>query len=68
MKNKNIITSILLSLVVIVLFGLNKMYEKQYNYAEDAYLVYLNGEKIGLINNEEKHIMLILFILLMVLI
>ncbi|MDE6284265.1 MAG: M23 family metallopeptidase [Bacilli bacterium] len=52
-KGKKIVIAIVISLIVLVLYGLDRIYKTEYNRANKAYLVYMNGEKLGLINDNE---------------
>lgn len=54
MKGKNLVITIIISLITIVLFTLDHIYTATYNLANKAYLVYFNGEKIGLIENSNS--------------
>lgn len=54
MKGKNLAITIVLSLIIVVLFTLDEIYSSGYNESKSAYLVYLDGKKIGLINNEQS--------------
>lgn len=51
MNKKSIIISILLSLIIILLYGINEIYKPNFNKASKAYQVYLNGEVLGLIKS-----------------
>ena len=54
MKTKDIIITIILSLIVGVLYFVNKNFETQVDRANVAYQVYLNGEVIGLISDDQE--------------
>ena len=54
MKRKNIVITVVMSLIILVLFIVDYIYGANYNRANKAYLVYFNGEKIGLIEDNEK--------------
>lgn len=54
MKTKDIIITIVLSCIVIVLFIIDRMMNTEINYANTAYQIYLDGEVIGLIENEQE--------------
>ncbi len=54
MKAKNIVVSLLLTGIVLGIYGINETYEKNYTEANTAYAVYLNGERLGLIQDENK--------------
>ena len=54
MKTKDIIITIILSLAVIVLYFIDKSIDTEIEYANTAYQVYLNGEVIGLIEDDQE--------------
>lgn len=54
MNKKSIIISCLLSAIIIVLYGINEIYKPNYNIAQKAYQVYLNGEVLGLIKSRDE--------------
>ncbi len=54
MKTKDIIITVFLSLIVCILYFVNKNFETNINEANVAYQVYLNGEVIGLIANDQE--------------
>ncbi len=66
MDRKSIITSVLLSLIIVVLYFVSVIYKTDYASAYDVYEVYLNGKSLGflenkddlynIINNEQKNI------------
>ena len=41
-------------MIILIIFGLDRMYNEEYKKATKAYLVYLNGEKVGLINDNKS--------------
>lgn len=54
MKTKNIIITCVLSVIVIVLYFIDRSIETEINYAGKAFQVYLNGEVIGLIESDQE--------------
>lgn len=54
MSKKSIIVTFLCSLIVIVLIVIDRMYKLDYSKADTAYLVYLNGENLGLIKDDQE--------------
>lgn len=54
MKSKNIIITILLTAIVLGLYFVDRIYKTNYDLASAAYMVYLNGESIGLINDGDE--------------
>ncbi len=54
MKTNEIIKTTILSCIIIVLFLVNGMSGRNYKIAESYYQVYLNGDKIGLISDENE--------------
>lgn len=54
MKTKDIIITIILTIGIIILYFINEKYDIKINSANVAYKVYLDGEMIGLIEDEEK--------------
>ena len=72
MKIKGILITIILCFIIVALFIIDKVYDSIYPEAPSAFLVYLNGEKIGminsdadlynLINQEQEEIVLVIFV------
>ena len=54
MKTRDIIITCVLSIVVVILYFVDKSMETEINYADKAYQIYLNGEVIGLIEDEQE--------------
>ncbi len=55
MKKRDIIITILITIILIVVYGVNYVYNNIISSrAESAYLVYLKGEKIGLIKDDTE--------------
>lgn len=52
MKIKGLFTTIILCTIVTMFFVIDFLYQKNYDDATSAYYVYLNGEKIGMIEDE----------------
>lgn len=53
MKTKDIIITLILSITIVILYIVNEYTKVELEYADTAYQVYLNGEIIGLIENED---------------
>ena len=53
MKTKDIIITLILSITIVILYIVNEYTKVELEYADTAYQVYLNGEVIGLIENED---------------
>lgn len=53
MSKKGILTCILLAILLIGLLSINFFYEESYTKPNSTYQVYLDGEKIGLINSKD---------------
>lgn len=53
MNKKGIFISILITLFILGIYGLNIFYENNYVEAKKAYKVYLNGNEIGLISGKD---------------
>ncbi|MBE6140228.1 MAG: M23 family metallopeptidase [Firmicutes bacterium] len=53
MKIKGIIITIFLCIIIGIIYTVNLFEKEIYEEANKAFLVYLNGEKIGIINNNE---------------
>lgn len=54
MKKNETIKTIIITSIIGILFLIIGLADRSYNYAQDYYQVYLNGEKIGLITNENQ--------------
>ena len=54
MKARDIIITAILSVIVIVLYFVDRNMDTEINYAGTAYQVYLNGEVIGLIEDDQE--------------
>lgn len=54
MKTRDIIITCVLSVIVVVLYFVDKNTKTELNYADTAYQVYLNGEVIGLIEDSQE--------------
>ena len=54
MKIKEIIKTSILTIIVGIMFLIVGLIDRNYDYAEDYYQVYLNGDKIGLIIDENE--------------
>ena len=54
MKIRDIIITVILSITVVVLYFVDRSIDTEINYAGTAYQVYLNGEVIGLIENNQE--------------
>lgn len=54
MKKNEIAKTIILTLIIGVLFLVIGIVDRNYNYAQNYYQVYLNGNKIGLIEDEDE--------------
>lgn len=54
MKTKDIVITVILSLIVIVLYFVERNFDTEINYANKAYQIYLDGEVIGLIQEEQE--------------
>ena len=53
MKFKGLLITIILSIMVIMLYVVDNTYKENYDMANKAFLVYLDGEKIGLIDDDQ---------------
>lgn len=53
MNKKNIIITVLISFIIVGIYFLNEFYNTNISKARRAYQVYLNGESLGLIDNQE---------------
>ena len=53
MKTKDIIITLILSISIVILYIVNEVTKVDLEYADTAYQVYLNGEVIGLIEDEQ---------------
>ena len=54
MKTKDIIITVVLSVIVIGLYFIDQNIDTEIKYADKAYQVYLNGEVIGLIEDDQE--------------
>ncbi len=54
LKTKDIIKTSIITMIMILLFIIVGLFNRNYNYAQNYYQVYLNGEKIGLIADENE--------------
>ena len=54
MKTKDIIITVVLSCIVVVLYFVERSMDTDINYANTAYQIYLDGEVIGLIEDEQE--------------
>ena len=54
MKTKDIIVTLILSIIIVVLYIVNEYTKVELEYADTAYQVYLKGEVIGLIEDEQS--------------
>ena len=54
MKTKDIVITVILSLIVVVLYFVERNFDTEINYANKAYQIYLDGEVIGLIQDEQE--------------
>lgn len=54
MNKKEIAKTVILTSIIGVLFLIIGLADRNYNYAQNYYQVYLNGDKIGLIENEKE--------------
>ena len=54
MKTKNVIITILITLIVVVVVIISNTADKLYETANNYYQVYLNGHKIGVIDDDKK--------------
>lgn len=54
MKTRDIIITGVLAVIVIVLYFVDKNTKTEINYADTAYQVYLNGEVIGLVEDDQE--------------
>ena len=54
MKTKDIIVTLILSIIIVVLYVVNEIANENLEYANTAYQVYLKGEVIGLIEDEQS--------------
>ena len=54
MKTKDIIVTLILSIIIVVLYVVNETANENLEYANTAYQVYLKGEVIGLIEDEQS--------------
>lgn len=54
MKTKDIIITCVLSVIVIVLYFIDRNMDTDINYATKAYQVYLDGEVVGLIEDDQE--------------
>ena len=52
MKTKDIIITLILSITIVILYIVNEYTKVELEYADTAYQVYLNGEVIGLIEDD----------------
>lgn len=54
MKTNEIIKTVLITVIIFVLFVITGLVDRNYEYAKHYYQVYLNGNKLGLIANENE--------------
>lgn len=54
MNKKYLIVSSIISVVIVIIYILNVIYNEDYETAKEAYLVYLDGQEIGLIEDSSE--------------